>query len=55
MARQGLERQHSIAQYIACSYSEWLAWIWKDNILLHNTLLVILVNGLPGSAKTAFY
>ena len=41
MARQGLERQHSIAQYIACGNSEWLAWIWKDNILLHNTLRVV--------------
>ena len=45
MARKGLERQHSIAQYIACGQSEWLAWIWKDNILLHNTLRVAIVNG----------
>ena len=43
--RQHLERQHSIAQYIACGNSEWLAWIWKDNILLHNTLRVVIVNG----------
>ena len=41
MARLDLERQHSITQYIACGHSELLAWIWKDNILLHNTLRVI--------------
>ena len=51
MACLDLERQHSIAQYIMCGHSEWFAWIWKDNILLHNTLRVVRVNGLPGSGK----
>ena len=37
-----LERQHSISQYIACGHSEWLAWIWKDNIQLHNTLHMVI-------------
>ena len=54
MTRLDLERQHSVAQCIACDHSEWLAWIWKDNILLHNTLRVVMVNDSPGSGKTTF-
>ena len=26
-----------------CSHSEWLGWIWKDNILLHKTMPVVIV------------
>ena len=49
MDRLDLERQHSITQYIECGHNEWLSWIWKGNILLHNTLRVVIVNGSPGS------
>ena len=55
MAGLDLERHHSIAQYIACGHSEWLAWVCKDNILFHNTLHVVLVNGSPESRLKTFY
>ena len=37
MARLGLERQHSFAQYIACGHSEWLQGLERQHSIAQYT------------------